>query len=182
MKDHIKRIRKNRNDKYYDLLVTHFHIINKDSDQPIRLSVDAILRDQDVSRPTFYSYYTGVQEFYTDLMDVIVESWPQYMQELNLELNEQNFLKAAFSVKLGVTMNNMMKVSGKYPTLRDPWNAYFRQAVKNMGVWYSEKYNIPLPNGEKISRRVLNELILHDHLYYKDYERYKTLILKQITA
>ncbi len=182
MKELIQKVRKNRNDKYYDLLVTHFQIINKSDERPLRLSVDAIIRSSGISRPTFYSYYTGVQEFYIDLMDVIARIWPQYMQLLSKELDEQNFLKVAFSARLGVTMSNMLKISGKYPGLRDSWNTYLKKAVKKMGLWYSQKYTIGTCEGERVARRVLNELILYDHLYYEDFEKYKKLIFSEITT
>ena len=182
LREFIEPLRKNRNSKYYELLVSYFDIINDDHDHHVKLSVDEIIRGVNISRPTFYTYYSGAEDFYIDLMEIIHNVWPQYMRKRSMHLKDQDLLKLAFSLKLGVMLSNLKKVGGKFPRVLEPWNQIFDIAVKEMGGWYASRLQVSADEGQKISRGVLNELILHDDIYYQDFEKYKALMLKQITA
>ena len=182
MQEVIEKIRINRNKKYYDMMVTFFDVINDDEDNHIRLSVDEIIKHVNISRPTFYSYYEGVEEFYIDLMDIIARVWPEYMQKVSQKYATKDFLRIAFEARLGVTLSNMKKVAGKFPRVLESWNSYFDSAVHEMGTFYSRKLEISIDEGKKLSRMVLNELILHPELYYSDFNKYMALLTEQKTA
>lgn len=182
MLEAIKKIRASRNIKYYDLVVSFFDVINDVEDKRIRFSVDEILEHANISRPTFYSYYRGVEEFYVDLMDIIATVWPEYLQTVSKRSSTEDLLSIAFQAKLGVTLGNMKKVAGTFPKVLKPWKTYFDKAVLEMGSFYVRMLKIPQEEGEKLSRMILNELILHPEIYYTDFEKYRTLMLHQKTA
>ena len=179
MQELIQEIRKNRNTKYYKLLVSYFSIINQDPNHKVRFSVDDIIKDVNISRPTFYTYYNDVEEFYLDLMDIISKIWPLYMTKLFNEIEESDFHFASFQARMGITISNMRKIAGRFPKVMEEWNSYFNTAVREMGAFYSTIKKVPKEEGERLSRMVLNELILHDDVYYDDFEKYKALLLEQ---
>ena len=181
MQELIKEIRKNRNAKYYELLAAFFTIVSRDVSAPIRLTVEEIIEEVDISRPTFYTYYENVEEFYVDLMEIISTLWPQYMKQKSEEMQQTDFLRMAYELKMGVTLSNMKKIAGKFPGVMIPWNAFFENAVENMGSWYSSSKNMSAEDGRKTARFVLNELVLHDDKYYSDFEVYRALMLSQET-
>lgn len=177
----IKSIRKNRNTKYYELLIEYLDIINNPLNNEIKASVDDILKQTNISRPTFYNYYSDAEEFYVDLMEIISHIIPKQMMIKSQELKGSDFLQLGYEMKIGVILGNMKKVSGRFPKVLIPWNDYFEHSVKNMGFWYSKMKSITPEEGMLVARMVLNELILHDDIYYKDFDVYKDLMLNQKT-
>ena len=181
MEELIKRIRPNRNDKYYELHNTFISIINEDVDSKMRLTVGEIIELVDISRPTFYTFYENAEEFYVDLMEILLAVWPGYMSTKSEEMQENDFLNMAFELKFGVLMSNMKKISSKYPAIMEPWNKLFNYSVEKVAQWYMYRANMDEKDALMTSRFVLNELVLHDDAYYKDLVVYKALFIDQLT-
>jgi len=173
MEELIKNLRPNRNNKYYELLITFINIVNHDTDARMRLTVGEIIHLVDISRPTFYSFYKNAEEFYVDLMEILSILWPDYMTKRSQEMEETDFIEMAFSLKFGVLMSNMKKISSRYPKIMKPWNDMYDHSVINVSKWYAWRQTIDKENAVRNARFVLNELILHDDIYYSDFEAYK---------
>ena len=56
MEELIKNLRPNRNNKYYELLITFINIVNHDTDARMRLTVGEIIHLVDISRPPFIPF------------------------------------------------------------------------------------------------------------------------------
>jgi hypothetical protein len=182
MEELIRNLRPNRNEKYYELLITFINIINHDIDAKMRLSVEDILGFVKISRPTFYSYYKNAEDFYVDLVVILGILWPDYMTKKNEEMEESDYMKMAFSLKMGVLMSNFKKISAKYPKIMEPWNRFFDHTVINLSQWYVGRFNMDKTKAVQTARFVINELCLHDDIYYRDIEAYKNLLFQQKTA
>ena len=180
MEELIKNLRPNRNDKYYELLITFINILNHDTDARMRLTVEEIIDLVDISRPTFYSFYQNAEEFYVDLMVILSVIWPDYMTKRSQEMEETEFIELAFSLKFGVLMSNMKKISAKYPNIMVPWNMLFGQSIKGVSQWYMRRQNMDEKTAMEVARFLLNELVLHDDIYELD--AYKGLFFQQETA
>ena len=182
MEELIRKLRPNRNDKYYELLITFISIVNHDTDARMRLTVKEIIDLVDISRPTFYSFYHNAEEFYVDLMEILSVLWPDYMTKRSQEMEETEFIEMAFSLKFGVLMSNMKKISSKYPKVMESWNNMYDHSIINVSKWYMWMQSIDEESAVKNARFVLNELILHDDIYYNDLASYKALFFKRETA
>ena len=180
MEELIKELRPNRNNKYYELLLTFIDIVNHDHDAKMRLTVREIIDLADISRPTFYTFYENGEEFYVDLMEILAAIWPDYMTKKSLEMEESDFIEMAFSLKFGVLMSNMKKISAKYPNIMVPWNMLFGQSIKGVSQWYMRRQNMDEKTAMEVARFLLNELVLHDDIYELD--AYKGLFFQQETA
>jgi hypothetical protein len=181
MEDLIKELRPNRNEKYYELLITFIIIVNRDTDSKMRLTVGEIIELVNISRPTFYSFYENAEEFYVDLMELLAAIWPDYMTKKSQEMQEKDFFEMAFEAKFGVLMSNMKKISAKYPAIMKPWNNLYDHSILNVSQWYMFRFKMDKESAVQTSRLVLNELVLHDDLYYVDFEAYKALFFEQKT-
>jgi len=114
-------------------------------------------------------------------MEILSILWPDYMTKRSQEMEETDFIEMAFSLKFGVLMSNMKKISSRYPKIMKPWNDMYDHSVINVSKWYAWRQTIDKENAVRNARFVLNELILHDDIYYNDLESYKALFFKQET-
>ena len=181
MEELIRAVRPNRNDKYYELLSTFITIINGDIDSKMRLTVGEIIDLVNISRPTFYAFYENAEEFYVDLMEILFTIWPDYMAKKSEEMKENDFLQMAFELKFGVLMSNMKKISSKYPAIMEPWNKLFTHSIEKVGQWYMYRGDMDKKTAFQTSRFLFNELVLHDDIYYEDFDAYKALFINQLT-
>ena len=181
MEELIRTLRPNRNQKYYELLVTFIFTINTDVNSKMRLTVGEIIELVNISRPTFYTFYKNAEEFYVDLMEILSIIWPDYMTKKSQEMQEKDFFKMAFDLKFGVLMSNMKKRSSKYPAIMESWNKLFMYSVEKVSQWYMYRLKMDEKNALLTSRLILNELVLHSDIYYEDLEVYKALFYHQQT-
>jgi len=181
MEELIKTLRPNRNQKYYELLTTFIYTVNTDVNSKIRLTVGEIIELVNISRPTFYTFYENAEEFYVDLMEILSTIWPGYMTKKSQKMQEKDFFKMAFELKFGVLMSNMKKRSSKYPAIMKPWNKLFMHSVEQVSQWYMYRSKMDEKTALLTSRFVLNELVLHNDIYYEDLEAYIALFNHQQT-
>ena len=85
-------------------------------------------------------------------------------------------------MKFGVLMSNIKKLSSKYPKIIKPWNDFFNHSAENISQWYMDRFNMNKESARQTARFILNELILHDDIYYNDFEAYKELFFNQKTS
>lgn len=179
MEEIIQEYKPNANRKYYLFMSSYIHEMMNNSNAELSLSVDKLIKDSPISKPTFYSYFHNTEDFYRELLELIAYSLPKYMAIKSRELDPANFLEFAFRMKLGVLISNIRKASYLFSSLSDYWKSYYKNAERELSGWYERDSNCT--NGEAIkkARLVLNELVLHNELYYSDLELYKRLMIQQ---
>ena len=182
MEELVHKLRPNANKKYYLFLSSYLEKIMSDSDVEIDFSVENLIKDTPISRPTFYTYFDGLEDFYRELIEIFFGILPGYMAQKSVELNTDDFIVVAFNMKLGVAINNIRKTAGIFSSLNPFWKKYYQLAVHQISEWYIRDFKTEPEIAKQQARFVLNELILHPHLYYGDLETYRSLMVHQRVA
>ena len=182
MEELIRELRPNANKKYYSFLSSYLEKIMSDSDVEIDFSVENLIKDEPISRPTFYAYFDSLEDFYRQLIEIYFGILPGYMAKKSKELATDDLLKVAFNMKIGVAINNIRKTTALFSSLNIFWRKYYQQASGKISLWYIRSYNMQPEIAQQRARFVLNELVLHPDLYYSDIEIYRSLMVDQMVS
>ena len=182
MEDLIRVLKPNANKKYYVFVSSYLEKMMLDSDVEIDFSVENLIKDTVISRPTFYAYFDSLEDFYRELINIFFGVIPGYMAKKSIELKTDDLLEVAFNMKIGVAINNIRKTTAIFSSLNPFWKKYYQHAVNQFSEWYIREYKTEPEIAKQQARFVLNELILHPQLYYSDLEIYKSLMVHQRVA
>ena len=67
MEELLNEIRPNANKKYYLFVGEYLRRLIANEDVEIETSVNDLIKGTSISRPTFYSYFSSLEEFYREL-------------------------------------------------------------------------------------------------------------------
>ena len=179
MQDLIYLARPNANKKYYAFFGYYIDRLTQSNVVGFSMTVEEILKDTQISRPTFYSYYQNVSEFYKDLTRIYLQLMPEYMKKLSTELQTDDFLEVIFQMRTGIAISNIKKLAGFIPDLNEFWTNYYREAVAKTSGWYINEFEMAPEDAVRNARLVLNELLINGDLYYNDIDTYKSLMREQ---
>lgn len=179
MEELLHQVRPNANKKYYLFIGEYLKRLIASEDAEIETSVNDLIKGTPISRPTFYSYFSSLEEFYRELAILFFSILPGYMAKKSKELNTDDFLELAFSMKIGTAINNIKKSAGLFSSITPYWKNYYSQGLQQISAWYMREFNMDEESSALKARIVLNELVLHPNLYYKDFEAYRSLMENQ---
>ena len=179
MEELLLEVRPNANKKYYLFIADYLKRLVEKEDSEIETSVNDLIEGTSISRPTFYSYFSGLEEFYRELAVMFFQILPGYMAKKSQELKTDDFLELAFNLRIGMAINNIKKSAGIFSSITPYWKNYYSQGMHQIAAWYVRDFDMDEESATMKARFVLNELVLHPNLYYNDFGTYQSLMKNQ---
>ena len=155
----------NRNAKYYSILLRSREKLIQ-SDYTIKLTATSIIKECDSARPTWYTYFSSVDDYYKDIMQVMgkvmVENALAY---LRANANYKDWIDIIFSLKVIVFLSNTKNLSGFYPKLRDDWHSMYNKLIDGYAAILSPILKLSPNRANLLIKSIVNEVILHPNKY-----------------
>jgi hypothetical protein len=168
----------NWNEKYYKIILrAREQLIN--SNYTVKLTAASIIKECDSARPTWYSYFRGVEDYYKDILQVLgkvmVENAYRY---LRANADYKDWIPVIHSLKVIVFLSNTKNLTSFYPDLRDDWYIMYNKLIDGYADILSPILKLSPNRAKLLIRNIVNEMILHP-VKYTDLKLYTQFVERE---
>jgi hypothetical protein len=174
-----------RNEKYYQiLLLSKEKLINES--YKLELTADAIIKGSNSARPTWYTYFKSVDDYYAETLDVIGKVMLDHtMNKLSSSQNFEDWTSKIGELRMEVFLSNIKSLACYFPKLLPHWQSYYDKVIDGYTAFLQPMLKLSLGRAKLLVRNMVNEMILHAEKYYKNpglYSQYVKIELQLAQA
>jgi hypothetical protein len=155
----------NWNEKYYNIILRAREQLIQPN-YKIKLIAASIIKESDSARPTWYSYFSGVDDYYKNIFQilgkVIIDN---ALTHLRARATYKDWIPVVHSLNLSVFLSNFRNLTGFYPELRDDWDSAYTKTIDGYADILSPILKLSPNRAKLFIRNILNEMILQPDKY-----------------
>ena len=169
----------NRNEKYYQILLNSRDYLLQTSFR-LNLTSDAIIKQCETARPTWYLYFRGVNQYYKETISVMGQTMIDYaLGYLPKEVTYQNWASVARSLKMLVYLSNSKTLCGYFPELGELWQDQYQQTVEGYANILSPILKLSPARTHLFVKTIANEIIVHKEKYFADLDLFDQFVNRE---
>jgi hypothetical protein len=154
-----------RNEKYYNILLLSKEKFTDESYR-LELTAEAIITSCNTARPTWYSYFRNVEQYYQDVLFALSETMTShaflYLQET---ATDQNWISILKRLKMFVFLSNTKIITSYFPSLRSLWSNTYEKLIRGYAEILGPILNLSPGRVHLFIKNIANEMIIHSEKY-----------------
>jgi len=169
----------NRNEKYYYILLkAREHLIKTSS--KLSLTAEAIIKDSESARPTWYTYFKSVEGYYKEVLEILGNVMMEYaFAYLRANATYKDWILVSHSLKMMVFLSNTRNLVGFYPALKKQWYHIYDNVIEEYASILSPILKLSPRRAQLFMKNIANEMILHPDIYHTDLDLFERFVNRE---
>lgn len=154
-----------RNEKYYFIILKAREQLISTSFK-LNLTANAIIKDSGSARPTWYTYFKSVEDYYKEVLEILGSVMLENaFVHLRSNATYKDWIRVTRSLGMMIFLSNTKNLTAFFPDLRDKWCELYDGVIEGYADILSPILKLS-PNRAKLFIKIIvNEMVIRPDKY-----------------